>query len=712
MSVKNTILRISAAMLGFSCVVVQIIYLRKLFNIFRGNELVIGIVLASWMAETGLGALTGRYLRKKAVSLAPFAQIFTGAMPFLSVVGVILSRNLIFTPGVMLGFYDILITTLIMLLPFTFVSGALFTLYCGISQETGIKRPVAGIYAYESAGGVAGGIFFYIAILLSLEDYDQLKAVFFLNLTVSLLWSMYISSGRKHLIFIIVAAFLLGTVIIKGGLEPRARKAISGGQDILFSTETPYGNLTVTESAGQKNFLSDGIPIFSSDNTIQKEEMVHYALTQPLQTESILLVGGGAEGILYECLKYRPRTIDLIEQNKDLIRAAAKYTGNLPEDPRIHIYHRDARNFLRKTRQKYDAVLVNVPDPVNMQLNRFYTIDFIRDCREKMNPGGVFSISISSSTGYLGEESAGIHSVLFTTLKEIFSNVIIIPGMKSYFLASDSSLTFNITGSIAKKGIDTDYVNWYYIDDQNLERNSRIIMDRLETATRVNTDFKPYFYYQQVLYWISISGDKVVLLLIFVSLILLTPLAIRKNKFEKGIYITGFTATAHEIAVMMAFQAIFGYVYIMSGVFITIFMAGLFIGSYFPVKRAYGSPRSYSILQTLPGIIFIMTWALFAVSGNKFIAEWLIIGLLCLLLLAMAISTGLLFAAGSHFSDRETTTKASGLYSSDLAGSALGALLVSVILLPMAGFFYLCAGTAILNFVASVYLYRKNQPKK
>jgi len=61
------------------------------------------------------------------------------------------------------------------------------------------------------------------------------------------------------------------------------------------------------------------------------------------------------------------------------------------DDSRIHVINGDARRFIRQTKEKYDVVLVNLPEPSTFLINRFYTREFLMELQKVLNPGAVVS---------------------------------------------------------------------------------------------------------------------------------------------------------------------------------------------------------------------------------------------------------------------------------------------------------------------------------
>ena len=67
------------------------------------------------------------------------------------------------------------------------------------------------------------------------------------------------------------------------------------------------------------------------------------------------------------------------------------------------------------------------------------------------------------------------------------------------------------------------------------------------------------------------------------------------------------------------------------------------------------------------------------------------------------------FSLGSAILKEQPTARASKLYSSDLLGSAFGALLFSVLLMPLAGIFLSALLVAALNLISLTITYVKRK---
>ena len=152
---------------------------------------------------------------------------------------------------------------------------------------------IGRVYLLDNLGNVLGGLAF---ILVLVHFFDHFVILYFAAVANLLLAALVAAeTGRRRLaaaVGTILAALL--AVMAFGNLNDLSRSLEYAGQHVLFHGASPYGSLVVTRSAGQLNFIENGVPLFSTGNLEDIEETVHYALAQRPQARRVLLISGGA----------------------------------------------------------------------------------------------------------------------------------------------------------------------------------------------------------------------------------------------------------------------------------------------------------------------------------------------------------------------------------------------------------------------------------
>ncbi len=707
--IENAI-KFSIIVLGITSIITQIILLREFLSVFYGNELVIGVIFTNWMLLTGLGAYIGKYIsrfKNKIIIIITF-QVLVALLPIITVFLLSALRNIIFPVGAMLSLSDVFLSSFVLLLPYCILSGLLFTIFSTFISEQLKTNLINKVYSLDAIGSIIGGLLFNFFMIYFLTTFQSLFFLMIINFLTALLLSFFLK--KKYfpgiLIFLIAVTFIL--INFKYDLDIISKQLLYKNQNIIFQKETPFGNLLVTRTADQLNFIENGVPLFSTNNIIENEEAIHYAMIQHTDPKTILLVSGGISGVLDEILKYNVNKIDYLEINPWLIKIGEKYKL-IPENDKITIINKDARLFVKENDFIYDVAIINLPEPTTAQINRYYTLEFFKELKEKLSENAVISISLASTENYLSEEAIQLNSTLFNTLKKVFNNVVIVPGGKNYFLASDGKIGINIAGKIEKQGIKNSFVNKYYINDELLSFRSDFITNSLDSKAPVNRDFLPISYYRQLLLWISYFKINILFFAVALSLILIILLFILKP-VNLGLFGGGFAASSIEVILLISFQIIYGYVYQMIGIIIMIFMAGLAIGSLYMKKiipvfninnyiKVQISIAIFSIL--LPFILLIMD----SIKTNPVIVH----SVFFLLTLLIAILTGMQFALASKIQKKNISSAAAESYSSDLLGSAFGALLTSAFLIPLLGIIKVGIVLGVLNLLIAVIILLKRK---
>lgn len=682
---KSSKILFSVFVAGFSALVAQIVYLREFLNVFGGNELIVGMLLGNWMVLTGGGAWIAGKIRSRGSGIGKILSgqlLITIILP-VSVGAIYWAKARFYPPGTLPGFYHSFLFSLTIMAPFTLVSGGLFTLLAHELSKMSGRQKAQQVYGIEAAGSLLGGLLFTFVLLRYLTTFQIVFSVSAVNVLAGCLLAVqkpYLIPKRGLFVVLITVLFMLPFHI---NFDQLAKTLVFRGQQILLNKETPYGNLVVTKTGPQINFFENGISLFSSDNRIACEEAVHYAMLQHKTPKNVLVVSGDITGLATEIMKYGVDTIIYVNVNPFLVGAMKRYAGL--KDSVVNIRIADPRKYILETHSRFDVVLLNNPPPATLQLNRFYTYEFYSGLKRVLNPGGVISLPLPGGANYLNAEAAQLTGILFNTLKKSFKNVMLYPGESNYLLASDDTLRSDMAALLSEKNLNNEFVNPYYINDDLVRLKTESILKLLNPEEPVNRDFKPAAYFSQIGYYLSWYGQKIRWIQ-GVAIIVLLLVFLLSGTFNKALLVTGFTASVVEVVTLLAFQIFFGQLYQALALLIAVFMAGITIGVHMAGKYALKvSRKRFALNQGIIGVLVPVVFLSFGFFADNMFCYLLPKMLLYLTMLIFGVLTGIQFASAMALQNRNRTAAASSAYAADLLGAAGGAVLSSVLLIPVLG---------------------------
>ncbi|MFC2096209.1 hypothetical protein ACFLQ3_00750 [Bacteroidota bacterium] len=696
------IVKPSIILLGFIAIVSQIILLREFLTLFSGNELVIGIILANWMLLTGFGAYLGRFFINEKYRTQRII-ILLGSLafiPFLSVLILHILWYAFFPPGIMAGMFHVFYYSMVILSPFCIVAGILFTL---LSKEESLickKNKIGDVYAWESVGSLVGGVVLNLIFIWFLSTFQSLFLILLLVVSFVIVLSF---NNHYYLISGVFIFFALGFtfLFLSNDLDRLIREKAFPGQELTYTKDSPHGVFIITQQNGQTNYYENNILMSSTGDVISKEESAHLAMIQHLKPKKVLVLSGIVSGLMEEIVKYPVESIDYIDINPEIINISQNYL-NTDSFKTLDLIQKDALRYLRTNSKKYDVVLINLPKPSTIQLNRYYTREFYQLLKKHLTDNSVISFSLPSSANYMNDEAKRLLSIIYSTVKSEFKNVLILPLGEDFIIASNASLTTNIAQNIEEKNIQTEYLNSFYIDDELLNLRSNEIINQLDVDVPLNKDFSPVFYQSQIKLWMSQFNIKYwipsILIILFSGFFF-----IRAGIVYKGVFAAGFAGTSIEIVLLLVFQVIFGYVYVATGIFIMIFMGGLALGSYYIPKLFINIDNSlFRKLQICIVLFSILLPILFLLIKNIRVHDSVLFIVFAILLLIISILTGAIFSVASKIVKHDYAKVASSAYGLDLLGAATGALLITIYLIPILGFSWSIIVIGVFNlFVIS-----------
>ena len=746
--------------MGLSSITAQIVLLRELLVSFLGNELTLGVILASWLILVAAGSfLAGKSVEKverKLEVFVAFQLIFSVAFPFAIFLCRIFKNILLATPGEVLGFAPIFYSSLLILLPVTLPYGALFTygckLYAQYAEENAAS--IGKVYIIETMGSMIGGLLITFLLIQYLNPFTIAFSISLLNSLTSifLLWLKPKSSKASFQKALMILSILL-SFLFAYGLLPQTSSSIHQssirsqwrGLNVIHNENSIYGNITVTKRSEQYTFFADGVPSITTPvpDIASIEDFVHFPMLFHENPESILILNSGAGGMIHEILKYPVKRIDYVELDPLLLKLVQEFPTHLTQselsDKRVKIHYMDGRIFVQRTGGRFDIIFIGLPAPQSLQTNRLFSSEFFSMARRKMNPNGILVFTLPGSITYLSPELRDLNGCILDTLKNVYRHVRVIPGDVNLYLASDSDFLKNISSNeiskrFEERKIKASLITRNYIEYRLNERWLKWFQQSMGgRKIHVNSDFHPLAVFFNLSYWnslfspyltevfkryerssLTLSVTKIILITLILATLFIRMPHLSRHSITYSIFTTGLTGMIFNLAIIFAFQTLYGYLYHQIGLLIAIFMFGIASGSLLITKRLDRIKKdSLLFLKTEMAIILfsILFPFVFLVPSHNLenkVVYFILYGAVLIMSFLSGMSIGLQFPLAnkiylSSYTEKGMLGETAGLlYAADLLGGFFGGLSGGILLLPILGLKETCFIMAMLKISSGI----------
>ncbi|GAA2443037.1 polyamine aminopropyltransferase [Streptomyces lavendulocolor] len=376
----------------FVCAACGLVYelaLTALGSYLIGNSVMqTSVVISVMVFAMGIGSLAAKPLQRRAVGAFALVEILLALVGGLSVL-------ILYVAFAWLRLYmpAMVVVSFVVGLLVGAEIPLLMTLLQRIRrQEAG--SAVADMFAADYVGALVGGLCFP---LLLLPAFGQLKGALVVGAVnavagvVVVLWIFrretrpFVRNGLLAGAAGVLA--LLATVwVLADDIEVTARQQLYR-DPIVHAETTPYQDIVVTRSTAftgepdTRLFLNGDLQFSSVDEYRYHEALVHPALAG--KRSSVLILGGGDALALREVLRYDDvDSVTLVDLDPAMTRLARTFPPLLDlndralSDPRVTVVHADAFTWLRDAGRRYDAVLIDFPDPDTAALAKLYSVEF------------------------------------------------------------------------------------------------------------------------------------------------------------------------------------------------------------------------------------------------------------------------------------------------------------------------------------------------
>ncbi|MEG2172439.1 MAG: fused MFS/spermidine synthase [Desulfovibrionaceae bacterium] len=259
-------------------------------------------------------------------------------------------------------------------------------------------------------------------------------------------------------------------------------------QGTLPPVETPYNSIRIMEAhtpekrlvrvmATDPGYMQSGMYV-DTPSALYFEYTRYYSLGTVLfpHATKVLMLGGGGYSVPkwllagHGGLNSQKLTVDVVELDPGMTKVARTYFA-LPDDPRLTVFHDDARRFVNANTQMYDLVFVDVFNSHYSVPFHVGTVEAAKAMRRAVAPHGALLMNVISAVegpdgelfraiyGALGEAFAEIHVFAVSDQKNLrrVQNLMILalpeknPSLRAMLEGARTHLSPPIQGMLATR---------------------------------------------------------------------------------------------------------------------------------------------------------------------------------------------------------------------------------------------------------------------
>lgn len=723
MSVKQKSPKVNSLVfaVGFTAIAGQLAFIRLITQSFSGNELSMCIAIGHWMLWTGIGSLLGtRFIRRDflvknlfgVIALYVTLLVITSnlLLVFRRVIGIELSE--------VLGLGRIFFWTGLMLLPSALINGLFFPVCTRWIDDRNIGYPIHRVYICETVGSAFGGIVFILLVAAGMPTVYLVNLVAFFLLTVS---SWILLKLRKFRILTTLIA-LLSIGLLSVAVTPVIERAKWAPYRVQEIRESPHQVITALSYAGDQFLFSNNEPLWSFGIEENAEEVVHFALLSHPEPRHILIIGPLFQDITDQIAKYPSVESITSVQGDEILDKFSRQIGSEPPDLGVDVRRivDDPIRFIKNSEACFDVVILNIPLPVNIAWNIYYSREFLMLLRDHLQNAAVVSMCFPGSETYLNDDQIQFFKVMENTVRAVFDHSGWIPGFTLHLLASDQPLHLNfdaITAELQFRNIKNQYIQKNYLWDRLSPMKMDFLLDRIarcETG-RLNSIKKPVaFYYSTVLWdqqtggflrriypWFEARSPWLFGVLFFavglIVIIILNRLQLHAATSKMMMALVGFSIMSLESVVLIAMQSYVGALYLRIALLSMAFMLGAASGAAWERRRQFAQNRrqlriagaALLLINIIYGLLLFHNSLILNFPGCHYLA-----------LLSCGFMSGMIFPILSQRIKSLSATSAASaggsIYAWDIIGSCLGIYITSGLIIPVYGLMAVIAQVAAI----------------
>lgn len=276
-----------------------------------------------------------------------------------------------------------------------FVTGALVGLEIPLlmnilKEKVEFKDLVSNVFAFDYIGALLASILFPLVLIPGLGIIRTSLFFGLINISTAIFLSFYLKKDLRNAIALqtkaIIAFLALLILFIFADKILSYSEEKLYGENIIYSHSSPYQRIVLTRNGKDfRLYLNNNLKFSSADEYRYHQALVHPAMSMAKKVNNILVLGGGDGFAVREILKYKDvKNITLVDLDQEMTKffqenvTMKNLNKNALNNSKVTIHNQDAYLFVRNSKEKYDVIVVDFPDPSNYSLGKLYSLQFYR----------------------------------------------------------------------------------------------------------------------------------------------------------------------------------------------------------------------------------------------------------------------------------------------------------------------------------------------
>jgi spermidine synthase len=413
---------------GFVSMVYEVAWTRALTAMIGSSTYAFSIMLVTFLVGIALGSsIAVKWRRASGLRLLGLTQlgIAFGALVFLVgylvapyiLVGSLRALSYAF-PAVLTS--QFLLCASLMILSWICMGAAMpiaTQLYS--NKLTVLGRSVGSVYSVNTLGAIAGSLAAGFLLLPLLGTERAILAGLFINTAMAALILSAPGAERglnlakwAALALLVVAALSMrgqvfwpkdvldrGILVYARSLEQRPELTI-GEQyrdtDVVYFRDGNNATISVRKGEDYVGLRTNGKVDASNKADMLTQLMIGYLpiLYHPAPRSTMIVGYGGGVTVGAASAFKEVEEIDCLEIEPAVVGAGpefSEFNRKSYENPKVHIFYNDARNYMNMTRKQYDVIISEPSNPWIAGVASLFTSEFYDRAAQVLKPDGVFA---------------------------------------------------------------------------------------------------------------------------------------------------------------------------------------------------------------------------------------------------------------------------------------------------------------------------------